>query len=415
LADSEISILIKAVDEATATIKKVESTIENSNKNIQKQTLKTTDAFSGQIKTLMALGNIASGVDNIFSSYTNLQLRLENATERVTGAQERLIAAEEKLRDVQQGNKRILMDLEKLNLEESRTISKLEKDKRSLANMEKGIVLPTTQRYRDLLQEVQDEELKLKDIQLTISEKRQKQNQDLVTAQRDVEAANRSLTISENNLARANNQVIGTYINMGTQALSVVASLNMLRSTAILTTGSMGGLTTAIGIGGLAATGGAAAALVGLIAVMYLTQEVGIQHEKELEAIRVKYNLVTESAKKTAEAIWLVNNAMDNQKKTRSDMMPKLPAGTPTTYTLPQTNQSGVFQTPKLPGLPQNDFISRPGQNAVPFSSNDTIIGMKNPGQLRGINIYITGNIYGTDPDEISDAIMTKLRRKVSI
>jgi len=60
----------------------------------------------------------------------------------------------------------------------------------------------------------------------------------------------------------------------------------------------------------------------------------------------------------------------------------------------------------------KTDFISRPGQEPVSFSSSDTIIGTKNPG---GINITITGNIYGTDPDEIAEALVNKLRKKISI
>ena len=67
-----------------------------------------------------------------------------------------------------------------------------------------------------------------------------------------------------------------------------------------------------------------------------------------------------------------------------------------------------------------NDFISRPGQATANFSPDDTIIGMKNPGRLMGsssgqnIDINIE-NIYGTDPDEMAEALQAKLRNMVNV
>ncbi len=62
----------------------------------------------------------------------------------------------------------------------------------------------------------------------------------------------------------------------------------------------------------------------------------------------------------------------------------------------------------------KKDFIMRPGQDAVSFSSGDTIVGAKGGG-LGGISITITGNIYGTNPDEIAEALVDKLRRKIAL
>ena len=63
----------------------------------------------------------------------------------------------------------------------------------------------------------------------------------------------------------------------------------------------------------------------------------------------------------------------------------------------------------------KHDFISRPGQPAIDFSPDDTIIGMKNASKLGGMTINITGNIYGTNPREIAKALSDELRKKVSI
>ena len=49
--------------------------------------------------------------------------------------------------------------------------------------------------------------------------------EDIAEAKRKVEAATRSLTISQNNQARTQNMLIGTYINMGVQTVSLIAML----------------------------------------------------------------------------------------------------------------------------------------------------------------------------------------------
>lgn len=63
-----------------------------------------------------------------------------------------------------------------------------------------------------------------------------------------------------------------------------------------------------------------------------------------------------------------------------------------------------------------NDFIMRPNGQVIETHPNDTIIGTKNPEGLGGgMNIIIEGNIYGTDPDQIAEALYDKLRRKISL
>jgi methyl-accepting chemotaxis protein len=100
MADAEIAILIKAVDEATATLKKIEGQVEDTNKNIQKQTEETSKTFDKQMGSILVLGQAASSVDRIFDSYENMQLRVENATDRVANAQDNLRNAQYKLQKV---------------------------------------------------------------------------------------------------------------------------------------------------------------------------------------------------------------------------------------------------------------------------------------------------------------------------
>ena len=57
--------------------------------------------------------------------------------------------------------------------------------------------------------------------------------EDYADAQRQVEIASRSLQIAQNNQARMNNMVIGTYINMSIQAISLVASIGKAKTAII--------------------------------------------------------------------------------------------------------------------------------------------------------------------------------------
>ena len=160
MADAEIEILIKAVDQMSGTLNSIEGTLEKTQKNIQKTTDNTSRSFDKQMGSLLVLGQAAGTVEHIQSSYVNLQLRLENASERVANAQDRLRKAQYNL-------------------------SKVQKNTSATA-------------------------------------------EDLAEANQDVESATRSLTISQNNLARAHNQVMGTYINIGVQVISLTRQMPLL-------------------------------------------------------------------------------------------------------------------------------------------------------------------------------------------
>ena len=162
MVENTIEILIKAVDEMSATMKKIEAQLEKSNKNIQKQTQVTSKTFQDQTGNLLVLGQAASSVDNIFDSYQNMQLRVENSTERVNAATDRLRDANYKL-------------------------SKVQKDATSTA-------------------------------------------EDLMNAEQDVESASRSLTIAQNRLKITQNQIIGTYISIGMQSVTLIASFGKIKA-----------------------------------------------------------------------------------------------------------------------------------------------------------------------------------------
>jgi len=181
MADAELAILIKAVDEVTATMKKIEGTLEDSNKNIQKQTEKTSEAFDKQMGSILVLGQAANSVDRIFDSYQNMQLRVENASERVEGAQDRLKDAQYELNKV----------------------------------MKNGTATA----------------------------------EDIAQAQAKVESATRSLTIAQNRLEITNNQVIGTYIQIGMQSITLIKTLpTLIASIESLTVAGLAFVATPLGM-----------------------------------------------------------------------------------------------------------------------------------------------------------------------
>lgn len=113
MAENEIQILIKAVDEATATLKKVESSVKSMSKETVKQTQSASQAFSQMQGSILILGQAASSVDRIFDSYQNLQLRLENASLRVYEAQKNQRDAQYNLNKVMQDSEATAEDLAK--------------------------------------------------------------------------------------------------------------------------------------------------------------------------------------------------------------------------------------------------------------------------------------------------------------
>jgi exonuclease VII small subunit len=62
---------------------------------------------------------------------------------------------------------------------------------------------------------------------------------------------------------------------------------------------------------------------------------------------------------------------------------------------------------------PQQDFISRPGQQPVSFSSDDTIIGMKNQRGSKEIIINID-NVYGINERQISQALYERFKESIN-
>lgn len=86
------------------------------------------------------------------------------------------------------------------------------------------------------------------------------------------------------------------------------------------------------------------------------------------------------------------------------------------------TNQQPTFTLPMIDISPNvirlNDFIMHPNGKIIQPHSNDTIMGFKGSSPIGGeqLTIIIEGNnIYGTDPDDIADALAKKLNSMIRI
>ena len=407
MAENEIAIIVRAVDEATATLKRIENKVEDSNKIIKKSTESVGDSFKSTTNTLLALGNAAASVDRIWTSYQNMQLRLENANERVANSTDRVIDAQVNILRMQRDGKE------------------------------------GTDEYID--------------------------------AQRDLERAQRSLTISQNNLERANNAVIGTYINIGLQSMTLIASLptlitsfgglaTSLKSVAItgqIAGTSLKGVATAIApIAGvltllvgaaklgadytdsllrsgkmteeqyrLAINGGgrltevqldeAVAKAKGIQVTNLQTETQGINNDIMFQAQQI-LEQTTNSMDKYTNSIDRTTNSLKKQSEAQLEVSRAQMRGQGgiAVSDYRYETREGSIGTRKVTirqPIPVRDALIRPGKNPIEFDPNDTIIATKN-GMGGGTTLVIKGNnIYGTDPDDIADAILLKLRRKINI
>jgi hypothetical protein len=407
MTDAQVEILIKAVDEASAKIDKVQKNVESANKKIEKSNAGAVASWGKTISTLQTLGNVANGIHNIFEIQEARTRNLENATDRLENATLRLKDAKLSLKrateDVAISQKQIQLDMDIANRKRKEAIKVLEALKRAGDT--------TSDRYLETMDMVRQLDIDIA-----------KGKNDLVRINEDLKSKEEDVTIATNNQERAQRSLEKTIgdnrwalVNMGTQALSVVASIGTL-------TTAMGGFSAVLGIltGPVGWVTLLVAGLVALSVWVWKNWDTMSGFTKFLLSVffpplmavigLIKdWDEYVQRLKDTWNSFWGTLKDIYNWiKDNLIALLDKVSGGI-------SGIASKVGGSIKAVTGKKNDFVMRPGQPAVPFSSSDTLIGVKNPGSLGGASITITGNIYGTDPDEIADAIMTKLRHKISI
>lgn len=381
----EIDIIIKAIDETTGPIKDVQDSVNGMAKQTEKAQKSVSESFQQSTGNLIALGNAASTVDNIFSAYTNLQLRLENAAIRVEEAQ------------------------------------KNERD--AIYNLNKV----------------------MSDSEATA--------EDVAKAKDDLSTASNRVQVAMNNQARAQNAVIGSYINMGVQGLTLLASLpNVWKAVVQLGTGvwSLVPSLYAAASGFLSITIAGAplwaillaviAAIAAIIVVYYKWKDITIwlldimlKFAKFLilswVKIKTAWEVVWASIKNFFISIW--NGIIDFLQKAVNKAIDIINKVIRAFNKLPGIN---IPLVPKVDlGKLQGDLIdvqaiAKKGMDEVSAynasldmasaqikQSVSSKIGYDTAKQEPKTEINITGNNYGTDPTEIGNAIMKNVKNKISI
>ena len=144
MGENEIQIIVRAVDDATKTLERIEGKIDRTNKDIAKSNEKLGESFQRNTDTLIALGNAAGTVDRIFSYYQNLQLRLENANLRVENSTDSLSDAQERLRRLQESGTATGYELADAQTQIDRSARSLEVAQNNLARANNAVSLSNT-------------------------------------------------------------------------------------------------------------------------------------------------------------------------------------------------------------------------------------------------------------------------------
>jgi hypothetical protein len=67
------------------------------------------------------------------------------------------------------------------------------------------------------------------------------------------------------------------------------------------------------------------------------------------------------------------------------------------------------------PVIRLNDFIMHPNGKIIQPHPNDTIMGFKGDMPGGGMSLVIQGDVYGTDPDQIAEALAKRMRQSIRI
>jgi hypothetical protein len=303
MAENEVQILIKAVDDATATLKKIEKQLDSTAKNSEKANQNLAQSFSKVQGAMLNLGQIAQGIHNVFEISERRTRNLENAQDRLEDSTLKLKQAQQNLADVEKNHARDSLTLEKATIANQRAQEELKVYTDRLA---KGVTFTN-----EKLKEYEDAQIRAKEAALDLREAQGLQAEKA----RELSDKQDALTIANNGVERSQrslNKVIGdakwAYVDMGMQLLSVAGNLGTFIATLSRAAPAIGGLSTSIGgvtsaiggagaggvgIGTIAAGAGLIGAIVGLAA--YLQYQDYKDYQDKIAALRKEFNDLTGS------------------------------------------------------------------------------------------------------------------------
>ena len=437
MVETEIQILITAIDNATKTLDRIEKQVTSGNKKMDEANKSLSTSFTKVQGAMMNLVGAAQSFHQFLEIGEQRTRSLENAQDRLENATIRLQNAQDKLNEVNRSAAQQNLDVEKATLANTRAQDKL---KDYTDQMAKGVTF-----IGDKLKDYQDAQLEAKQAAIDLSDAQQKvadQATELSRAQDAVTISNNNMERTQRAVQKATDDAKWSYLDQGLAAVSAVGSLGIFAQSLGLI--GAGATTGTIAIGGLSiALGPLLLIIAAIVAVVGYVILLWKNWETMSNNLRVVFFLLSPAL---YIVVWAVKALQDNWQTLMGwfqsgwDLLKQLATWLDSIFggsiskavdlvksllslasgvmgavggaLSAGTKTSGGGSS----GGKKNDFISRPGEAAQSFSSADTIIGMKNPSSLGGgMSITITGNIYGTDPDEISEAILAKLRKQVTI
>jgi len=296
-SDERIEILIKAVDEATATMKNIEKQVVSTAKNSEKANQSLSQSFSAVQGAMLNLGQIALGVERIFGIHNDAVMRLENAHDRLEGATIRLKQAQQELLDVTRGFAREQLDVERATIADARAKEKL---KVFTDRLSKGVKFhgERLKDYEDAVLDAKEAELDLKDAQIKVSDQSKilKDKQDAVTI------ATNNQERAERGLEKATGDMTKAYIAMGVQILSVAGNMASFAGNIPNVIKSIGGLSGAIGTaGGSTGVIGSIGALVpalgvaagGMSLIWLAMKQQADDYKKKVDEVTAQFGVLT--------------------------------------------------------------------------------------------------------------------------
>lgn len=424
----EIAILIKAVNEASGTLQKVQKDTDSLAKNSVKANKSLGESFKAVQGAMLNLGQVAQGIHNIFEIQQNKTRRLENATDRLENAQIRLknatkdlSKAYKKLNDIETAHRRDTVTLEraKLNLIQAEFDLKEAVAEHGKESMQaRQATLDLTEAEMDLAD--------AQDLGRQKAEELNEANQEIIDKNEELKISQNGVDTAQRNLNKAIGDAKWMYVDMGMQVLSVAGNLGTFFSTISKNTGTLKGLSSIVGSGALAGAGTVSvAAGVGLVggflalggavaAIDYYTQieTTKMLTEKYLKLHPALKDVIVDFKK--LQEMEMQSRATGAERRTtigfgQKNVNLSAPSGAPGGLApIGGYKITGPSPTVKKVG----DAIIRPNGQVIETSPDDTLFASKSG---FGTTIIINGNNYGISADEIANSLMEKIKNKISI
>jgi len=270
LADSQIEVVIKAVDEISGTIKNIEGKIDGLQKQAEANGHAIGKTFQDMGGAVLVLGQSVDRVIGIMNMWQNYNIRLENAQDRLLTSIDNVTKAQWNLEDATKAVAKAFQSIEtaQKNLKKAQddkkkadeelikaqeNVKKVMADSNSGASDIKKAYADLDKAQKNVTKTTEDVTTAEEDI-LTASENYEAAIRKQVEAKMALDAANRIMERSERAVQKTQNDGIQVMLQMGLQSATLLLSIPTMVSSIVTLATANGGLAaslTAVSIAGL--------------------------------------------------------------------------------------------------------------------------------------------------------------------